>query len=78
MAASTSTSTLTLLQLRLLRLLAAGCEREMMAIKLGVSYHRAKSQLAIMYRKLGADNGSHAVSIGYQMGILKVGEWPHD
>lgn len=77
MVASTSTSTLTLLQLKLLRLLAAGVERRMMAVKLGVSYHIAKHQVEILYHKLGADNGPQAVSIGYQQGLLKVGEWPH-
>jgi DNA-binding CsgD family transcriptional regulator len=59
-------------------MLADGVERRVMAINLGVSYHIAKHQVEIMYHKLGADNGPQAVSIGYQLGILKVGEWPHD
>jgi DNA-binding CsgD family transcriptional regulator/DNA-binding transcriptional regulator YiaG len=57
---------------RILELLAGGHTIEAIAGKFGRSLGTVKTQAQSLYKKLGAANAAHAVSIGYQRGLLKL------
>jgi NarL family two-component system response regulator LiaR len=68
---SSSRSTLTQTELRVLQLVAAGKTTSDIADHLFVAEKTVKNHLANIFRKLGVKNRSHAVSEGYRQGLLK-------
>ncbi len=62
---------LTITELRVLQLVAAGQTTVETAEVLFVAEKTVKNHLASIYRKLGVKNRSHAVSEGYRRGLLK-------
>lgn len=57
-------------ELRLLGWLADGHTTERIGNHLGIPVATVKSQLQVMYRRLGARNRAHAVLVGFRLGIL--------
>lgn len=57
-------------QLEILQGLAEGLNARQIGERLFISVHTVKSLRDKVYIALGADNGPHAVAIGYRRGIL--------
>ena len=55
-----------------LRLIAEGCSNAEIGRRLGIAEDTVKSRPRALYHLLGARDRAHAVSIGYQSGVLKV------
>jgi DNA-binding CsgD family transcriptional regulator len=61
---------LTLRERDLLTKIAAGHDNARIARDLFLSIHTVKSQIRILYRKLGVHSAAHAVALGYQRGLI--------
>lgn len=55
-----------------LRLIADGCTNAEIGGRLGIAEDTVKSRARALYHLMGARDRAHAVSIGYQRGVLKV------
>ena len=54
----------------ILRLLAEGHDKSVMANELYISENTIKTHLSRIYQKIGAVNAAHAVAIAFRAGIL--------
>lgn len=59
-------------QMAILKALTTGETTEETAQRLGLSPHMVKNRRRVLYRKLGARNGAHAVGIGLRSGLLQL------
>lgn len=66
---------LTARQIQVLELLAEGLDAHGIAARLHLAYSTVKSHVAELLCLLGASNRAHAVAIGYQRGLLSLGDW---
>lgn len=57
-------------QVRILQLSAMGLRRKAIAAEMHLSEETVKEQLRFTYRRLNANNGSHAVAIAVRKGII--------
>lgn len=54
----------------LLTKIAEGQENARIADDLFLSIHTIKTQIRLLYRKLGVHSAAHAVAVGYQRGLI--------
>ena len=59
-----------------LRAIAAGHSNKVIAGRLGITENTVKTHVRRLMAKLGAENRSHAVGLGFQGGALSTGEPP--
>ena len=64
---------LTLREAKVLALLAAGCSKKQIAIRLGISAHTVVSHVRNTYRKLQVNSAAAAVMRAVQLKILSPG-----
>lgn len=70
------TPSLTVRELDVLCLVAAGLTNEAIGRRLGLSHDIAKACVTNLLRKLDARDRAHAVTRGFQHGLLKVADRP--
>lgn len=63
---------LTVRELEVLRLLAAGCTYAQVATQLGISLHTVTSHIKNAYRKLDVHNAASAVTRALQLEMLVI------
>lgn len=61
-------------EMTVLRWMSCGLENSEIAEQLVLSSETIKSHASAVFRKLGARNRAHAVSLGYRMGLLSLME----
>ena len=71
-SASTSCSSLTSREIDVLRLIAAGCANKEIAAQLTITEETVKSRVKSVLLKLGANDRTHAVTIGFKRGIIEL------
>lgn len=59
--------------LEVLRLIAKGYTNSRIGTELGITEDTVKCRAQALYRHLGARDRAHAVAIGYQRGLLSLG-----
>jgi DNA-binding CsgD family transcriptional regulator len=60
-------------QTEVLGLVSNGYSNGEIALQLGMAEETAKHHLKSIYRRLGARNRAHAVTRGFQLGLLSIG-----
>ena len=68
-----TTLNLTPLQISILNLLAEGLSNKEIADRLAVNLETTRRTLALMYRKIGANDRAHAVLIACRAGLIQGG-----
>lgn len=59
-------------QMAILRALTTGESTEETAQRLGLSTYAVKGRRRVLYRRLRAANGAHAVGIAFRAGLLDI------
>lgn len=62
---------------QVLRMCAKGMSNAEIGKALGVSEITVKSHARLLFSQLGAKDRANAVAIGYELGLLKIGDTPH-
>jgi len=71
-AAYAGDQTLTLREIEVLRLIAAGCANKEIGAQLSITEDTVKSRVKNILLKLGANDRTHAVTIGLKRGIIML------
>lgn len=61
-------------QLEVFRLLAEGVNIPVIARRMGVSHNTVYRESRRIRKRLGARTAAHMVALGYQRGVLKLGD----